>query len=1043
MRLIHKYKNVAMLKHGILFYSVVFLFNGIIAQNTTIKETSRTLTTYPFSDPNPIPILEDNAKIYPYFKYEGYSHESNQQDWKVIELENEFIKVFVLPEVGGKVWGAIDKTNGEEFIYRNEVMKFRNISMRGPWTSGGIEFNFGIIGHHPSTATPVDYVLNQHEDGSVSCTVGNIDLPSRTQWRVTIKVEPGKSAFETKAVWYNPTAMNQSYYNWMTAAAPARADFEFFTPGDELLKHSGEALPWPIDHMGRNLALYNENRFGPSKSYHVVGEYNDFFGGYYHDAKYGFGHWGEHEAIPGQKLWLWALSRAGGIWEDLLTDDDGQYIEFQAGRQFLQYSAGEHNNPQTQANFEPYATDQWTEVWFPVKEIGGLSDASDKAVLYVDQVENTVTINLHSFIHSEADIRIQVDGKDHDDYSVSLKPMDPHTHTFELDGTEDYSINIPLLDIHYSTTEDLSIDRPFHTEKLPSETVESMYRSAWESMKFRDYAVAKEKYKTVLESDDQHIPTLCDLAELCFRQANYQEGLTYANEALQLDTYHPRANYVTAILHRASGDYLNAKEAFGWAARSMTYRSNANCQIAEILLAENDLQKTKEYASKALDYNKYNVNAWKVMVVSERLTGDKESATEALNHLVAIDPINHFAHYERYLLNPSDEAKRNFDHSHQSELTYQTFLELAIDYYNLNQLPTAIDILKAAPNHALIDIWLAYLLKDSKNDVVLKQQSPEFVFPYRRETLHALEWLDKHQNHWTTDYYYALNLIAKDRMGEAADILQSLHPNNPHASFYHTRAFVLDELYQTNPLSDLKKARDVSPDSWRTWKKLLDHQIEHKNWTDGLLTAREAYRAFPENYSIGMALANLLNQNNRYEESINVLNNLKVLPFEGASESRKLYESAHYWHALQLIESNEYEKAMTVLEKSKEWPETLGVGKPYDADDRIANYMIGYIQAEKGNHSEATAAWKEVIQYTEKHIALLNPTVLLGLEAEQRVLGSEAAKSKFQTILQLHKGNKITSWLAEQFLDQRALNKNTSGSDTDRVSLIERITYLD
>ena len=314
---------------------------NLIAQKASITEENRSLKTYPFSDPNPIPILTDNAKIYPYFKYEGYSHEAENQDWKVVKLENDYIEVTVLPEVGGKVWGAIEKSTGEEFIYRNEVMKFRNISMRGPWTSGGIEFNFGIIGHHPSTATPVDYSMQTHEDGSVSCTVGNIDLPSRTQWRVTIRLPKDKAAFETDVVWYNPTAMNQSYYNWMTGAAPARADFEFFTPGDELLKHSGEALPWPIDDMGRNLALYKENNFGPSQILPCCwSEYNDFFGGYYHDANYGFGHWGEYEAIPGQKLWLWALSRSGGIWEDLLTDTDGQYIEFQAGRQFLQYFPG-------------------------------------------------------------------------------------------------------------------------------------------------------------------------------------------------------------------------------------------------------------------------------------------------------------------------------------------------------------------------------------------------------------------------------------------------------------------------------------------------------------------------------------------------------------------------------------------------------------------------------------------------------------------------------------------------------------------------------
>ena len=126
-----------------------------------ISEETRVLETYPFSEPNPVPILVRDPRLYPYHSFEGYSATSRPQEWKVVKLENDFIEVFVLPEVGGKVWGAVVKETGHEFIYRNEVMKFRNIALRGPWTSGGIEFNFGVIGHTPATATPVDYSFGE------------------------------------------------------------------------------------------------------------------------------------------------------------------------------------------------------------------------------------------------------------------------------------------------------------------------------------------------------------------------------------------------------------------------------------------------------------------------------------------------------------------------------------------------------------------------------------------------------------------------------------------------------------------------------------------------------------------------------------------------------------------------------------------------------------------------------------------------------------------------------------------------------------------
>jgi hypothetical protein len=305
------------------------------AQTARISEEVRTLPTYPFSEPDPVPILARDARLYPYHTFEGYATTPEPREWKVVHLENDYIEVFVLPEVGGKVWGAVVKETGHEFIYRNEVMKFRNISLRGPWTSGGIEFNFGVIGHTPATATPVDYLLRENEDGSVSCFVGGMDLPSRTHWRVEIRLPADRAYFETNVLWYNPTPLEQPYYNWMTAAAFAQSDLEMAIPGDAYLEHSGRERTWPEDDEGRYLPRYANNTFEGHKSYHVVGELNDFFGGYYQDEDYGFGHWARHEDMPGQKLWLWALSREGGVWEDLLTDTDGQYVEFQAGRLFV------------------------------------------------------------------------------------------------------------------------------------------------------------------------------------------------------------------------------------------------------------------------------------------------------------------------------------------------------------------------------------------------------------------------------------------------------------------------------------------------------------------------------------------------------------------------------------------------------------------------------------------------------------------------------------------------------------------------------------
>ena len=155
------------------------------APRATVREFTRMFPTYPFSDPNPIPVV---GRIYPYFRFDGFTDVAEPRAWKVVELENAYLKVWILPDIGGKIWNAVDKRTGRSFIYFNQVVKFRDIAMRGPWTSGGIEANYGIIGHTPNVATPVDYVTRTNPDGSVSCIVGALDLLTRTPWRLEIRL---------------------------------------------------------------------------------------------------------------------------------------------------------------------------------------------------------------------------------------------------------------------------------------------------------------------------------------------------------------------------------------------------------------------------------------------------------------------------------------------------------------------------------------------------------------------------------------------------------------------------------------------------------------------------------------------------------------------------------------------------------------------------------------------------------------------------------------------------------------------------------------
>ena len=966
---------------------------GSIAQEGKITERSVEFPTYFFGDPNPLPAFLFNPKIYPYHKFQGYEFEKSNRTFKKITLENQWIEVEIFPEIGGKVWGAVDKSNGNEFIYKNEVAKFRNIAMRGPWTSGGIEFNFGVIGHHPGTGTPADYSISERKDGSLMCTVGGIDLPSRTQWRVKIILPKDQSAFTTQAVWYNPTVTEQAYYNWMTAAAAAQQDLVFYTPGDQFLTHGGMAKAWPIDPLNRDLSQYNQNNFGPSKSYHVIGEYNDFFGGYYKDSDKGFGHWGRYDEIPGQKLWLWNLSRAGGIWEDLLTDTDGQYIEYQAGRLYVQYFPGEEN-PISQATFDPHLTDQWTEVWFPVKEIGGIKEASPFGAMNVIETDDIIEVKINAFKAAKSNITVE-SGEKIQNQNIKTTPNSIHTLSFQK-PTGNYSIDVPGLELHYNNEPQL-IKRSFDNPKvIIQNTLEKTFLKAKDAQRYRDYPLAEKLLTEIIAEDPLHLEARKELSFLYYRNGDYDQALSIANIGLQIDAYHNGLNYTAGISYMAQKDWINAKEHLGWAARSVAYRSSANTLMAQIHIIEKKYSDAQHYNDIALKFNTDNINALSQKALLYRMMGDKENALQTISKIEEIDPINHFAVYEKYLLNEND--KKTVTDSHRSEFPYQTFLELALFYHNRNNDIDAIKVLEMGPKHLLNSLWLAYLNQNQMALSALDDQSIAFVFPYRKESLNMLQWVVDQNPSWKAQYLMGLNLMGRAQMQKGIQIFKDLGQNPDDHLFYYVRGMLFKKHQLAGYQKDLQKAFKQSPKNWRYAFSLAEDLFQSGNLSGTLNIIQKTYKQDRDNYFAGMLLAQTLNQLKDYDKAIRLLKDLRILPYEHATEGRKIYTDAYVGSALQSIMKGNHTQASQRLNTALLWPEHLGVGKPFDPEERWERFLLAYLEHKNQQTEKVQKSLEEIAKFSKKQLFKPSKNHLLGIYA---IAATEGEREAQQFVSQL------------------------------------------
>jgi tetratricopeptide (TPR) repeat protein len=958
-----------------LILCLIGTVNDVLSQQVDVQEEMQILKTYPYSDPDPLPIRGIQSKIYPYNRFDGYSREAIEKEWKVITFENPYIKLFVLPEVGGKIWGAIEKSTKKEFIYLNQVLKFRDIAMRGPWTSGGIEFNFGLIGHSPWTSSPVDYVIQTDDDGSKSCIIGSMDLSSRTQWRVDISLSPDKAYFETKDLWYNPTPFNTSYYHWMNRAFRASDDFNLNFPGQYTIGHGGRAHPWPVDEQGRDVSYYRNNNFGSSKSYHVLGKYTEFSGGYWENPDFGFGHWAYYDDLPGQKCWVWSLARDGAIWEDLLTDSDGQYVEVQMGRLFNQASTNSgFETPFTQMFFAPYTTDRWQGLWFPVKDIGGLVDASPFGVLNVTRDGDTLRIGINALQAFDEELSVTVGEERIYSTSLALEPMGVFEHALLLPSADaPLEITVGKDILHYtSDPENNNLTRPVESDKsLDPSSAESLFQRAEEFVKIREYQKALDIYLECLKLEPNHSRALSRVAEIYCRIAEYQKALDYVVKVLQYNAYDADANFIYGVIHRELGNLVDAIESFGWAARSMQYRSASYTQMAELYIQKGNFKRAERYAEQALDYDRHNLNAYKALAIAHRKQNRTQEALKILNQILDIDPLNHWARFEQYLLMPDQAHFNAFTSMIRNEFPHETYLEIAMMYVCLDLKKEAVRLLKKAPAYPTVYYWLAYLTRDDSEKESKEylekalHQSPRLVFPFRLETIPALRWAAEQKKHWKTSYYLGLIYWDLDRIAEAVHLFEQCADVPDFAPFYLSRGNLWGKAGAADKaINDYIKALQLDKKEWRAWLMLGNEYLLRSEYENALDIFKQSYERFPGNFILDMGYTKSLLQNERFKECIAVLENIHILPYEGAREGHDIYEQAYVFYALENYQKGHYSQAIKLLEDSKMWPEHLGVGAPYNPDIRLQDYAAALCFQKLGNETEADSLFKSIYDYT-------------------------------------------------------------------------------
>jgi tetratricopeptide (TPR) repeat protein len=571
------------------------------------------IVTYEAAEPSIHPMYLDHrvyqgssGTVYPIPFTEGIADEGVVREWQAIHLENEFVRLVVLPELGGRIHIGYDKTTGYDFFYRNNVVKPALVGLAGPWISGGVEFNWPQH-HRPGTYLPVETTIEQSDDGSVTVWCHDHDPFTRMSAQHGIRLRPGSSVVELAVRLHNRTSERQSFLWWANVAARVHDEYQSFFPEDVryVADHARRALTafpaadrpyYGVDypalaaaHEGADRIDFYRNIPVPT-SYMIVDSQQDFFGGYDHAAGAGFVHWAERRLAPGKKQWTWGDAPFGHAWDDQLTDGDGPYVELMAG-------VYTDNQPDF-SWLLPGETKVFSQYWYPIPAIGAAHQATTDAAVHVERNGRVTARFAVTSRRPGATLRILADGVVVATATADLEPGLPAT--LETDAELSGLIAVELLDVDGSvlvrwTPTDAADDEPWVADEppLPEEidSVEELSLTGLHLQQNRHPTRSPLPYwRAALDRDPGDVRTNLALADRAYRSGRFTVALEHAERAIARLTRRnanptdTEAFYLAGLILARLGRETEAQQLFGKAGWDGTWAAASGVELVRSLL---------------------------------------------------------------------------------------------------------------------------------------------------------------------------------------------------------------------------------------------------------------------------------------------------------------------------------------------------------------------------------------------------------------------------------------------------------------------------
>jgi len=966
-----------------------------------------TILTYEPAAPDRNPLFLEkrvyqgsSGRVYPLPVIDFISTRPEPKQWEAIHLENEYLRLMIMPEIGGRIHIGFDKRTGYDFFYRQNVIKPALVGLAGPWISGGVEFNWPQH-HRPATFMPVEIAIDRGSDGSVTVWCSDHDPMSHLKGMHGICLRPGSAAVEVKVRLYNRTQDTQTFLWWANVATQVHEMYQTFFPEDVrfVADHAKRAVTeyplsqgtyYGVDYKQRALegvppeeipscfvpdGSYSPNDLGwyanipVPTSYMIVGSQGDFFGGYDHARKAGTLAVANHHVAPGKKQWTWGNHEFGYAWDRSLTDQDGPYVELMSGV---------YTDNQPDFSFlAPGETKTFSQFWYPIAEIGVPNLATLDGALRVEVDAQAISVHLQvTSAREDCIITVRIAEQEVGRWTGGLTPENIWSERIEHGGAVKgpevivQAGNSVLL--RYPPDETIPVQAPdVATEPpLPQDvhSMDELFLIGLHLEQYRHPTRNPEVYwleairRDAGDSRCNHM-----LGRWHLRRGEFEKAERHLRTAITRLTqrnpnpYDGEPHYNLGLTLRYRQRVAEAYNAFYKSTWNAAWRGPAYHRLAEIDCTQGEWMRALDHLDRSLRADTDNLSARNLKVVALKRLGRVEEADRLLNENLALDPLDVFS---RFLMkreiprNPQIQLDLGFD------LLRAGLFDEALEAFHSEALSTM-------AMYARADV-LGQMGSANESTEAYHRASrgtPDYFFPDRLEEMLVLEKALE-INPKDARAAYALGNLLYDRRRHREAIAhweQSVATEPSFSVAWRNLGIAYFNILSDSrgALEALERARQCAPADAR-----LLYELDQLRKRTGVPLEERANALMQEHDMVdrrddlSVELASLHNSQNRPEDALRILRQRQFQPWEGG-EGLVLseYVRANVRLAQEALVAQP-QKALEFLQAASSPPHNLSEAKHLLMNFSMIDYWYGVAHAAMGNLEEANNSWSRAARHT-------------------------------------------------------------------------------